>query len=56
MTVTDPKNISVDFDRYQKKFPKAEYLVIEDGLIKIYEGHTYHIYNLSKVNSIDYDI
>lgn len=56
MKIEHPKNISVDFDRYQKKFAEALYFSIEDGLIKVSEGKTVHIYNWSKVNYVDFDI
>lgn len=56
MKIEHPKNVSVDFERYQKKFTEADCLIIDTNLVTVVDGNTVHMYNFSKINSLDYDI
>lgn len=55
MRIENPKNIIVDFDRYQKKYSKAAYLEINGNKIIINENGLFHIYNWDRVNSVEYE-
>ncbi len=53
--IENPRNIVVDFDRYQKKYAKASYLEIHGNKICIKESGVVHIYNWDRVNSVEYE-
>lgn len=55
LKVENPRNILVDFERYQKRFEKADCLLIEASVVTVITGNTVHMYNFNKVNSLDYD-